>query len=343
MFTTAILFQTQFSDWCDAVIMRAMEQGAGPVTALELDNAADLVHEIIVKTTPNMYLRARRPMHWLRDVLQSTQGKFIIGLDDPRHAVTDFVFRHNIELPEATRRAATASALITSCFTLPGALVVYSEQAANDPIATAEAIIAHLGLSMTASELEGLVAQLPTDAIQAGCPGMAQLSAREQEVVNAALLPLAEVFAGSPLHQITWHRELFLEEHHASVTGPLPLKGPIRYMIYGPYIVLPPGRWMAEMMLGFSEDAMSMNYKIEVWGGSLLSSVSLKPQVNISTVNVVFEIATNNEHLVEIRLLNLSPGAGGTVTLGQTTLTKIQEAELPMTDIIKKELGLPAE
>jgi hypothetical protein len=340
MFTSAILFQTQFSDWCDTLITRAIELAAGPVTVLELENSEALVLEMMQKTAPNMYLRARRPMHWLRGILKSTAKKFVIGLDDPRHAVTDFVSRHNIELPEATRRAATASTLMTSCFDLPGALVIYAEQAAKNPVATAAMVVEHLGLPMGAEGLETLVGQLPTDVIQIGCPGMANLSDREQEIVNAALLPLAEMFAGNPLHRIIWHRELFLEEHHLPVSGPLPLKGPIRYMIYGPYIVLPPGRWMAEMVLGFSEDAMQMTYKVEVWAGSLLTSASLTPQMNIMTVNLVFEIATTNEHLVEIRLLNLAPGTRGTIALGQTTLTKIQEAELPMVSIIKNELDL---
>src|SRR5262249_8987558 len=126
MFTCAILFQTQFSDWCDAVITRAIQLKVGAVETVEVESPEELAHALIVNEGRSVYLRARRPMHWLRELLIATESRFIVGLDDPRYATTDFIFRHKIDLPEATRRAARASALMMPCLKLPGAFVVYS-------------------------------------------------------------------------------------------------------------------------------------------------------------------------------------------------------------------------
>jgi hypothetical protein len=146
---------------------------------------------------------------------------------------------------------------------------------------------------------------------------------------------------GAALGHITWARDLFLVEHHQPAIHPIDISGKIRYLIYGPYIALPPGNWVAEMVLGFSEDAIGMSFMVEVWAGSKLSTVSVHPSgPGLAQINISFALEESNDNLVEIRVMNERAAIYGRVALGQATVTLLQNVSPAVVDALTTELGL---
>lgn len=105
--------------------------------------------------------------------------------------------------------------------------------------------------------LSGLKLQRPT-----GAPVPTALSPRLRAVTEAvALLDPARP-------QATWAPELFNYDSRiipGGSPGQLDLTGRLRFMITGPYITLPPGRWRATYRLTFDAPGSRLRFRID-WG-----------------------------------------------------------------------------
>jgi len=228
----------------------------------------------------------------------------------------------------------------------PRALVVNSETTNSDPVAAVEAIAQHLGLRLDRAAGASLVADLETLGLVPGDSTRAPISALADQTATAiegALAPYAASFRGGGFPQIIWTRELFLDDNHQPASRPIDLAGPIRYLIYGPYIALPSGTWAAEMVLGFSEDAVDMSFRVEVWAGSLLAMTRTQPAAaGPQRINVNFALDETNDQLIEIRVVNERVATGGRLVLGHATLRLVTDLSSAVADSLSAELGLPA-
>jgi hypothetical protein len=335
----------RFGDWCDAVIWRLAQTVLGPVVSTGANTAEELAADLIRTEGQHFYVGARQPGRWLREKLMATNRNFVVAIDDPRRAASDLVIRHHLEPAEASRRVACSCAAISRYIGLPGAIVVRSDRDWPNAAATVAALAHHLGLLVGTADIEEIAADLeearlrPNDELGAAAP--AQLREHSLAVINGALAPYVEFFRGAPLGQITWARDLFLEEHHQPATHPIDISGKIRHLIYGPYIALPPGNWVAEMVLGFSEDAVDMSFQVDVWAGSQLSMARINPSgPGLAQVRLSFSLEESNDNLVEIRVMNERSAIYGRLALGQATVTLQQNASPAVIDTLTRELGL---
>ena len=335
----------RFGDWCDAVIGRLAETVLGHVVATGANTAEELASELVKTDGQHFYVGSRHPSRWLREKLAENNRKVVVALDDPRYAVRDLIVRHNLELPEATRRVASSCASMTRFIGLSDAHVVSAERDWRNPAVTIAAMADHFGLVVASKDIEAIAAELAAAGLEPNSdPGeswSAQLPEPSLAVINGALAPYAEFFLGGSLGQITWGRELFLEEHHQAASHPIDLSGPIRYLIYGPYIALPPGNWAAELLLGFSEDTVNTGFRVEVWAGSQLNTASINPpHAGVFPVNVGFVVEEANDNLAEIRVLNERAAIYGRLVLGHATLTLRHDVSDAVLDTLRTELGL---
>ncbi len=96
------------------------------------------------------------------------------------------------------------------------------------------------------------------------------LAEPEQALVNGALGAYVDYFTGGDLTSITWERDLFFigDQPKVRATRPIDVTGRARCLIYGPYIMLPPGSWSASILLGFSKEAAELGYVVEVVAGT---------------------------------------------------------------------------
>jgi hypothetical protein len=242
---------------------------------------------------------------------------------------------------------ASSCASITRFAALPTSLVVACETAARDPVAAAEAMARHLDLAIDRPIVTKLVADLAAAGVipkdvpaTAAAPALPEPSTA---TIDGALGPYAERFRGASVTPFIWTRHVFLEESRRPASHPIDLAGQIRYLIYGPYISLPPGSWLAELLVGFSGEAVDMSYRVEVWAGaaSQLAILQVQPvAAGLQRININFTLEESNDNLVEIRIANERPAHGGRLVLGQATLSQVRDIPPAIADSLTAELGL---
>jgi hypothetical protein len=205
------------------------------------------------------------------------------------------------------------------------ALVLYADNAAQDPVAAAAAIANHFQLPVNPSD----VAAIATECAGGGFEGGAEdawfmsLSDSERAVVEGALDGYAGAFAGGEIGDIIWHRDLFFlyEQPYShpppAATRAVDIAGTPRNIIFGPYLSLPPGSWSASVSLVFSREAAELNYTVQISAGTApLSSLTIKPLPEIvMNANLHFTITEQIDQLLEIYIQSDRTAIDGLVAM----------------------------
>ncbi len=336
----------RFGDWCDAVAIRMAETALGSVVVIGANTPEELATALINGEGGSFLVNGRQPPGWLRRMLVATNKPFVIALDDPRVATWELVSRSGLDLADATRRVGCSCVSMMSCIALSGALVVRADRDWHQPAATAAAIAHHLGLAVGLADIEKVVADLAALGlgIETDPPGSdaSQPTEPTLTVIRGAVASYFAHFSGAPLEPITWTRELFLADGHRPATNAVDITGRARPLIYGPYISLPPGHWVAQVVLGFSHEVSEVNFVVDVLtAGSQLSATSIRPlQPGVFSANLRFMIGEGDDHPVEFRVLNEHAAFDGRVMLGHVTLTVQHDSSNEAVDLLTTELGL---
>jgi hypothetical protein len=148
--------------------------------------------------------------------------------------------------------------------------------------------------------------------------GTHPLSENEIHFANSVLRGLVDsVVAPEPsgTGESNWPRELFFDGGNPGSSPPLmiDLTGPARCLLFGPYLCLPRGLWVVNFIVGFSDDALGMPFRIEVCGGSaILGAAIIKPIASgIFTAAISFSVSLNEP--IEIRLFSMEGAIEGRV------------------------------
>ena len=321
----------RFAEWCDAVIFRLAQRALGPVELVSLNTLDELALAMIRTGAPHFVVCARQPGGGVQTSLAQAARRCIYVLDEPRAALRDLATRPGFDLVTATRAVASSCASILSCAALPEALVLSGAKYGHDPISTATMIARHLELDVGGDEIESIVAVLRDEGV---VPLPADddawwdsLEERQQALVNGALGAYVDHFAGGDFGKITWERELFFISEEPATHEPIPasrpvdITGRIRFLVYGPFINLPPGSWSASVILGFSPEAAGMTYIVEVFAGTQLTHVRVEPgNERIFEANLHFSIEAAVDHPVQIRVHNERPAFDGRLAVGYVTM-----------------------
>ncbi len=297
----------RFGEWCDAVTLRMAEVALGAIAAIDANTPEELATALIKHEGVSFLVKGHQAPGWLRRMLVATDRPFIISLDDPRVATWELVSRNGLELAGATRLVSCSCVSIMSCIALPRALVVQADRDWQQPLETATAIARHLGLTVGLADIERIVADLAALGLGSETAPLgsdvSQPDAATLAVISGAVAPYFGHLAGATLEPITWARELFLADGHRPATHAVDITGRHRALIHGPYISLPPGKWLAEMVLGFSPEAADMSFVVDVkttvvdvkTGESVLGSTSIRPaQHGVFSVTLSFTIVEEN-------------------------------------------------
>lgn len=321
----------RFAEWCDAVISRLAQRAVGPVEVVSLNTLEALALAMIRTGAPHFVVCSRQPGGGVQTALAQAGRRFVAVLDEPRAALRDLATRPGFDLVAATRAVASSCASILSYAALPEALVLGGARYGHDQVLTATMIARHLELDVGASEIETIVSELRDEGIVPLPPDndfwWDSLEESQHALVNGALGAYVDHFGGGGLGKITWERELFfISEEPATqpvpATRPVDITGRIRFLVYGPFINLPPGSWSASVVLGFSPEAAGMTYIVEVFAGSQLTHVRVEPgNERIFEANLHFSVDSAVDHPVQIRIHNERPAFDGRLAVGYATMT----------------------
>ena len=329
---------SRFAHWCDAVTGRLAEFSFGTVERTALNTLEELA--VAVLRTPASLLVAcsRQPVVRLQSEIIQGKRPFLIAVGDPRAALRDLSEREGYDVAGATRAVASSCAAMQTLTRAPGALVVSSSDAA-DSIGLAAVIAEHFEVPTSRDQIATIVRELREAGITAdhgeNDAWWNGLGEREQAIINGALLPyVSHLVPDAELEPLVWEPELFyLSEEPAAASlvpasRPVDITGRARFLIYGPFINLPPGSWSANIILGFSAEAAGMSFMVEIFAGRQLSHTRVEPSAEeIIEANLHFVIDNSVDQPVQIRILTERAAFDGRLALGYVTM--VPQAAIP--------------
>jgi hypothetical protein len=324
-----------FAEWCDILITCLMTQGLGPTETIGVDSIEEFTIAVIKARSPHMVMGLRQPRSNLSRTVLEAGIPFILAVDDPRLALHYLVARHGVDFLEAVRMVARSCAGIVTFASAPGALVLRAEQQHWES-SLATAIAHHLSLpsdaSVIAEALETAAARESSAGRDTFQAWWASLDEAGQTIANSALAAYVEYFGGSDLGPITWERELFFigdepgRQGAAAATRPIDITGRPRYLIFGPFLSLPPGNWSADIALGFSAEAAELSYVVEAGAPTRLAATTVDPRgAREMEINLPFVIDETVSGPLEIRVWNERTAFDGRLALGYVTLARRPE------------------
>jgi hypothetical protein len=328
MLSFSIGMPSRFAEWCDAVMLQLL-QSSGPAEAVWASTQEEFVNAVIGARSLFVLVKSRF-LGRLQRPLASARLPFIVAVDDPRRALADLVIDQGLDILEATRAVASSCAAIIGCAAMPDALVLHAEADGIDPIAAAKSIAHHLGLEGGA-DIAGIVEDIAGAGILPNRERHADwwggLDPIQRSVVAAALEPYGSQLAGGELGPITWERDLFfindnLPQERLVASRPVDITGAARILIYGPYIVLPPGSWSATIALGFSREAAEISYVVDLVAGNQLGHTRIEPAGRREMeVDLNFTIDEPLDEPIVLRLSSERAAFDGRVALGHVVVS----------------------
>jgi hypothetical protein len=327
MILFSIGMPSRFTEWCDALTGRLAECSFGSVECITLNTLEELAAAVLRTRASHLVACSRRPVVRVQTEIIECKLPFLVSVGDPRAALRNLSERVDYDVVEATRAVASSCAAMLALKKAPRALVV-SGSGAADPIEVAAAIADHFELPTSRGEIATIVSELcaagiTPDPVEDGAWWNA-LSVRQRAVVNGALLPY---LPGADLESLVWEPELFFINDDPPAPTPVAaarhvdITGRVRFLVYGPYIDVPPGSWSANVVLGFSAEAAGMSFMVEVFAGRQLSCARVEPSVEqIIEANLQFVMDNSVDQPLQIRIVNERAAFDGRLALGPVTV-----------------------
>jgi len=225
-------------------------------------------------------------------------------------------------LRTVTRAIANSCPFVMRCASSPGAITIRGYQAGIDAVEAVIAIARHFELTLYDGEAQRIVDELAARGLRyAAAPCDDPITTHK--LVEGALTAYAEWFAGGDLARIIWPRELFNADSSSGLIHALDVSGGTRILIYGPYIHLPAGSWMARVILGFSPEAAGHSFYVDAYSGGqrALAHRSFQPmKAGVYTLDIDFSLDEPSGLGLEIRVFVSSDNARGQLAFGHVIL-----------------------
>jgi hypothetical protein len=327
MIFLSIGLPSSFTEWCDNVTARLVQQALGPIEMAGADTIEQFALAVLKAGSPYQMIGSRQTVGRLWSALPQASKGIIVILDDPRLALENLVLKHNVDFVEATRIVARSCAAVVSSTSVPGALVLSAPSDGADPVTTAETIARHFQLGISEADVSNILADLGQWPLpQKNAVWWNSLKESERILATGAIEPYVSHLAGGDLAPITWERELFFindevrEEQRQPASQPADITGRPRYVLLGPYITLPPGSWSATIALGFSQEAAQVSYIVDVHTDTRLASVRIEPGKQRS-VEAKLDFVLSEPQNVSIGVFIERAAFDGRVALGHVIMT----------------------
>jgi SAM-dependent methyltransferase len=243
----------------------------------------------------------------------------------------DLAAKSDIAPRRVTRAVANCCPFLLSYVSMEGALALHANDAAADQRGAALAIARHFDIQVNEAEVVEIVRDLALAGIVPRRSENAllhrwSLSEAEQKMVDGALAAYAQYFAERSMGPIVWTRDLFIlgEDGTRQPTSALDVSGESRILIYGPYVHLPPGRWSAQVVLGFSKEAAGNTFFIDVFTGAQLGVARVQPaSAGIFDIEVAFSVERPHGIGIEVRVVIGEMAKAGQLAFGHVVLTPV--------------------
>jgi hypothetical protein len=331
MIFLSIGLPSRFAEWCDQVICALVEAATGRAELASGNTLEEIALALMKSQAPQLVIGARQPTDDLRTLLSQTGRHFVVSLDDPRAAFQNLATRHGLGSKDAIRATAGSCASIFSYEAMPEALVLRAEQEGRNPLEAATAIAHWLNIEINPAEIAALLNDRPdlNSLLLQGERGAwwTTIAATDRAVVDGALNGYIDHFSGGArMGHLVWARDLFFigDDPYAAADRVIDVAGPVRNLLFGPYMTLPSGLWDATVVLAISKEAASVAYSVEILAGQnciCLGRETIHPHgEGICEATVDFAVRESTDQPISLRLANLSFAINGRLALLHVTV-----------------------
>lgn len=261
----------------------------------------------------------------------------LLCLDDPVDSVRFVQQASGCGVFEALRAQTVAAASYAELRGHPRVLILHrlAQASAAEIVDT---LVDYLGLGLVESQCDALrLKHLPDGqpeaaleaALQARVPGYAPLgenglAANEITTIGGVLSPLLQLSFRDVPGPIVWPVEAFFsgDRPNTPASPVAELTGGARILYYGPYFYLPSGAWKVRLTLGFSEDARSLPFSVEVYAGErMLAIATMRGEHGV--YHATFGFAHDDPlQAVEVRIRTDRGAIEGRLALGNVQFTR---------------------
>jgi hypothetical protein len=322
---------SRFAEWCDRLVLRLVERQLGSAEAVALNSLDELASAVVRTKAASLVACCRQPVLRLQTEILQAQRPFLVALGDPRAALRNLIESAGFQLPDATRAVASSCAAMLTITKAANALALTPDPSL-DAYAAAAMVARHFELPLDRAEIAAVVDSLADTGVELtqddALAWSEELSERERAIIDGAFEPYIAHFGGAPLERLVWEPELFYVTVDPPSAGLLPLTGPVdvtgrtRFVVYGPFINLPPGAWSADVVLGFSAETSGVAFIIEVFAGSQLAHARIEVAgEQVIQSRLYFTIENSVDQAVQIRVFNERAAFDGRLALGYVAMT----------------------
>lgn len=350
MIFLAIGLPSGFAEWCDDVIGALVRTAMGPFEIASGNTLDEIACVAIRSRVPRLVIAARQPREDLRAALVATGKRFVLVLDDPYAAFYNLIVRHGLEWKTAIRATASGCASVLGFAGLPGALVLKADRDGHDRSAVAAAIAKWLDLTISPAAIAAVVRDLPDAAAVSARTEMEAwwngVSSGDRAMVDGALAGYSEQSGADKTGQFIWARDLFFigDAPNTDADRAIDITGPVRNLVFGPYIALPAGRWQVTVVLAVSQQGKDLPYGVEVLAGPacdcLARGTAESHSEGIVEISADFAISEHTAQPISVRVANLRPAGTGRLALAHVIVTPRLKPPADIPAELRRALGL---
>jgi hypothetical protein len=319
---------SRFTQLCDTLVLRLAEGALGSVELGAFNSFDDIAKSAIRSNAAHLVAASRQPVVRLQAEIVEADRPFVVALGDAHSALHDLLQRPGCDIATATSELASSCAAMLTLTKAPGALLLPGAHG-HDPRRLAAAIAGHFGFRLGPDEIAAIADSVPDSTAAAGSDpaGTDGLSAHQQAIVDGALQPYVAFFGGGDLETIVWEPDLFFVTDaetgspRRATAGPIDVTGRARFLVFGPYVNLPPGAWSATIVIAFSAETAGNSFVIEIAAGVRLAYERVQPAgEQVIETNLQFTIENSVDQPVEIRIISERAAFDGRLALGYVSL-----------------------
>lgn len=321
---------TPFAYWGFHLVLEIVHAAAGETLHLHISNFQQLHDRFGEREGGSLVVTSDFPDQDLFDFLLSSALPLIAFGDDVDEMIDWTAHSRRMSTENAVRFCCNITCVLAPAFLAPRALLLRPGGSAQAVVA---AIVAHLcphaDEHLAPRLYERLVREgkLSPDGpanwrldVGASESGAASVDPERAADMKTALASYAGVFSGRFPPEVVWPVSLFTCPDVEHWREPIDLTGPARAVMYGPYLHLPPGGWVARVEFEIDEALSGVEAATDVFISEVLvQKVFLMPAKGIFAYELAFAVS-DPRHAVEIRLFTKRSAIEGRLLVRSVTV-----------------------
>ena len=304
---------TPFAYWGFYLVREIVEAATGATLHLHVTNLQQLHARFEERGAGSIVVTSDFPDADLLDFLLPSPLPLVVFADSTGDFVDWTVHSRRMSVPNAVRFCCNITCVLTPAFLSPKALII---SPTSPPATIVAEIVAHLFPNADKGLAGGIYDALvgagrlspegPADwRLSAETPKneLAPADPERAAETKSGLASYATIFSGRLPSEIVWPVALFTCPDTEHWREPIDLMGPARIIMYGPYLHLPAGKWIARVEFEIDEAISGVEAATDVFISEVLvEKVFVMPTKGIFAYELAFAV-NDPRHAVEIRLL----------------------------------------